>query len=182
MKDEIDIIPPLELITTDDERFMREALKEAKKAFLAEEVPIGAVIVKDKQVIARGYNQVEMLKDATAHAEMLAITAAANALGNWRLEGCALYCTLEPCAMCAGALLLARVDKLIWGAPDVRQGANGSWVNLFDKEHPMHTVEVKSDILKAWCEKPLKLFFQKRRVENDAKRKTNNNVPQSPYS
>jgi tRNA(adenine34) deaminase len=180
MNQQIDIVPPLEIITTDDERFMREALKEAKKAYLAEEVPIGAVIVRNNQVIARAYNQVEMLQDATAHAEMLAITTAASALGNWRLEGCTLYCTLEPCSMCAGALLLSRVDKLVWGAPDIRQGANGSWVNLFEKTHPIHNVNITSGVLKAWCENPLKLFFQKRRIEN-ASKKSNNRIESADY-
>ena len=160
------LIPPLETIRSDDERFMREALREAKKAFLADEVPIGAVMVFDGHIIARGYNQVEMLKDATAHAEMLCITAAENALGNWRLADCTLYSTLEPCPMCAGALLLSRVPTLVWGAPDVRHGANGSWVNLFDKPHPTHSVIIRQGVLREWCERPLKQFFKKRREEN----------------
>lgn len=160
------MLPPLEDIKTDDERFMREALKEAIKAFQAKEVPVGAVIVKDGQIIARGYNQVELLKDATAHAEILAITAAENVVENWRLKGCTLYCTLEPCAMCAGAIQLSRLDAIVWGAPDIRLGANGSWVDLFSQKHPIHTVEVRSGVLREWCQAPLKQFFQKRRVEN----------------
>ncbi len=162
-----ELIPPLDKITNDDERFMREALKEAIKAFQAKEVPVGCVIVKDGHIIARGYNQVELLKDATAHAEILAITAAENVLDNWRLKGCTLYCTLEPCAMCAGAMLLTRLDAIVWGAPDIRLGANGSWVDLFSQKHPLHTLQIRSRVLEEWCQQPLKLFFKKRRVENE---------------
>ncbi|MDB6081617.1 MAG: hypothetical protein JWO53_889 [Chlamydiia bacterium] len=172
MTDKIDfLIPPLDAIGSDDERFMREALKEARKAYLADEVPIGAVIVYGGRIIARGYNQVELLRDATAHAEMLCITSAENELGNWRLADCTLYCTLEPCPMCAGAMLLSRVETLVWGAPDIRHGANGSWVNLFEKPHPTHTLKIRQGILREWCEAPLKQFFKKRRGENHA---TNN--------
>ena len=149
---------------------MYEALKEAKKAFLEKEVPIGAVMVHEGKIIARGFDQVELLKDATAHAEMLCITSAENALDNWRLTGCTLYCTIEPCPMCAGALLLSRVDCLVWGAPDIRHGANGSWGDLFAKPHPTHTLNIRSGVLKPWCEQPLKLFFQKRRSENKEKK------------
>ena len=162
------LLPPLDQITTDDERFMREALKEAFKAFQAKEVPVGCVIVKDNQIIARGYNQVELLKDATAHAEILAITSAENVVDNWRLKGCTLYCTLEPCVMCAGAMFLSRLDAIVWGAPDIRLGANGSWVDLFSQKHPLHTLQVRSGVLKEWCQQPLKLFFQMRRKENDS--------------
>ncbi len=162
------LLPPLDQITTDDERFMREALKEAFKAFQAKEVPVGCVIVKDNQIIARGYNQVELLKDATAHAEILAITSAENVVDNWRLKGCTLYCTLEPCVMCAGAMFLSRLDAIVWGAPDIRLGANGSWVDLFSQKHPLHTIQVRSGVLKEWCQQPLKLFFQIRRKENDS--------------
>lgn len=148
-----------------DEKFMIEALKEAWKAYQAEEVPVGAVLVKQQKVIARGYNQVEMLQDATAHAEMLCITAGENALQNWRLAATTLYCTIEPCSMCAGAMFLARVPNLVWGAPDLRHGANGSWVNLFEKTHPTHTVSIKNGILKEYCTILLQDFFQKKRVE-----------------
>ena len=164
------LLPPFDQIQTDDERFMREALKEAHKAFEAKEVPVGCVIVKDGAVIARGYNQVELLKDATAHAEILAITAAENIVDNWRLKGCTLYCTLEPCVMCAGAMMLSRLDAIVWGAPDIRLGANGSWVDLFSRKHPMHTLTVRSRVLEAWCQEPLKLFFQQRRKENENNR------------
>lgn len=147
----------------EDEFFMLEALKEAWKAFQAEEVPVGAVLVKDKKVIARGFNQVELLKDATAHAEMLCITAAETALDNWRLTNTTLYCTVEPCSMCAGAVLLSRVQTLVWGAPDLRHGANGSWVNLFEKTHPTHQVEIRKGILSEPCSALLREFFQQQR-------------------
>lgn len=160
-------LPPLEIVSTDDEHYMREALREAVKAFEAGEVPIGAVIVKDGHIIARGYNQVELLRDATAHAEMLAITAAESALENWRLSKATLYSTIEPCAMCAGAILLSRLDRVVWGAPDIRVGANGSWVDLFSQKHPIHEVQIQGNVLLEWCQRPLKEFFQKRRGENE---------------
>ncbi len=123
---------PFQLIpSNEDERFMLEALKEAWKAFQNGEVPVGAVLVKDGKMIAKGSNQVELLHDATAHAEMICMTAGEAALENWRLVETTLYCTLEPCVMCAGAMLLSRVPRLVWGAPDLRHGANGSWIDLF---------------------------------------------------
>jgi tRNA(adenine34) deaminase len=150
---------------SDDERFMLEALKEAWKAFQKEEVPVGAVLVQDGHVIARGYNQVEMLNDATAHAEMLCITAGEAACENWRLADTTLYCTIEPCSMCAGAMLLARVPKLVWGAPDLRHGANGSWVDLFAKPHPMHAISIQKGVLEEFSAALMRDFFQKRRSE-----------------
>ncbi len=146
-----------------DEHFMREALKEARKAFRAEEVPVGAVLVFDGKVIARGHNQVELLKDATAHAEMLCIGSGAQALDNWRLLNTTLYCTIEPCVMCAGALLLSRVKRLVWGAPDVRHGANGSWFDLFAMKHPTHNIEIISGVLEEECGAILQEFFRMRR-------------------
>ncbi len=151
---------------TDDERFMLEALKEAWKAFTRGEVPVGAVLVKEGKIIARGYNQVEMLNDATAHAEMLCITVAEAALENWRLSGTTLYCTLEPCSMCAGAMFLSRIETLVWGAPDIRHGANGSWVDLFAKEHPTHAINIKHGVLQDYCAGLMQDFFKKRRIEN----------------
>lgn len=151
---------------------MLEALKEAWKAFCADEVPVGAVLVKKGHVIARGYNQVEMLKDATAHAEMLCITAGESAVENWRLADTVLYCTVEPCAMCSGALLLSRVPELVWGTVDVRHGANGSWVNLFEKPHPTHSIKIRNGILQEYCAGLLKDFFQKRRLESTQKKQS----------
>lgn len=153
-----------------DEKFMLEALKEAWKAFKANEVPIGAVLVKEGKVIAKGHNQVEMLKDATAHAEMLCITSGASVLENWRLANTTLYCTIEPCVMCAGAMLLSRVPCLVWGAPDIRHGAHGSWVDLFAQPHPTHEITIRNGILKDPCAMLMKDFFQKRRKENEGKK------------
>ncbi len=150
---------------TEDEKFMYEALKEAKKAFAQQEVPVGAVLVKNGQVIAKGYNQVELLNDATAHAEMLCLTSGESVLENWRLTGTTLYCTLEPCAMCAGALFLTRIKRLVWGAPDLRHGANGSLFDLFDKKHPIHNIEVTKGVLEGECASLLRDFFKKRRSE-----------------
>ncbi|MEX1012725.1 MAG: tRNA adenosine(34) deaminase TadA [Waddliaceae bacterium] len=150
---------------TDDERFMLEALKEAWKAYQTKEVPVGAVLVKGGHVIARGYNQVEMLKDATAHAEMLCLTVGQAAEENWRLLETTLYCTIEPCSMCAGAILLTRVPRIVWGAPDIRHGAGGSWVNLFEKKHPTHSVEITQGVLEGLAAELLQDFFRKRRKD-----------------
>jgi tRNA(adenine34) deaminase len=153
----------------DDSAFMREALKEAKKAFEAGEVPVGAVLVHENRVIARGHNQMELLQDATAHAEMICLSAGASVLGNWRLAGATLYCTLEPCCMCAGACLASRVERLVWAAPDLRCGANGSWVDLFAQKHPMHSLEIKSRVLEEESAYLMVSFFQKRRKSNREK-------------
>jgi tRNA(adenine34) deaminase len=154
------------LTLSQDERdlyFMKEALKEAEKAFRKKEVPIGAVLVHQNSIIARGHNQVEMLKDATAHAEMICLTSGSAFLNNWRLEGTTLYCTLEPCAMCAGAILGARIKRLVFGAQDIRLGACGSWVNLFEANHPMHQVEITGGVLQEFSSKLLKEFFKNKR-------------------
>ena len=145
----------------DDERWMGEALKEARKAFMREEVPVGTVAVVGGQLVARAYNQVELLRDATAHAEMLVLGMTSEYLANWRLLDATIYCTLEPCVMCAGALLNARVKRLVWGAPDLRQGANGSWVNLFAQRHPMHRLEVTSGVLAAEAAALMQEFFMR---------------------
>lgn len=152
----------------EDEAFMLEALKEAWNAFQKEEVPVGAVLVKDKHVIARGHNQVELLKDATAHAEMLCITAGESSVENWRLAETTLYCTIEPCTMCAGAMFLTRVPTLVWGAPDHRHGANGSWIDLFEKKHPMHAIQVRKGILQEYSAQLMKEFFQLQRQKKIA--------------
>lgn len=146
-----------------DQYFMREALKEAKKAFEKEEVPVGAVLVYNDKIMARGHNQVELLQDATAHAEMLCVTSAASALSNWRLADTTLYTTLEPCVMCAGAILASRIKRLVWGAPDLRLGANGSWIDLFSEKHPMHTIEITPRILEEEAAFLMKSFFEKTR-------------------
>lgn len=158
-------LDPRPNIQNDDEKFMFEALKEAYKAYEQQEVPVGAVVVHEKKVIAKAYNQVEMLKDATAHAEMLALTIAENYLDNWRLKDCTLYSTLEPCSMCLGASFLTRVKRVCWAAPDLRHGACGSWVNLLEGKHPTHTIESDSGFLSPYSEILMKSFFSKRRKE-----------------
>ena len=146
-----------------DQTYMKAALQEAWKAYTIDEVPVGAVLVLKDRIIARGHNQVEMLQDATAHAEILCITSGEAALENWRLLHTTLYCTIEPCCMCAGAMFLSRVGKLVWGAPDVRHGANGSFVNLFQETHPMHEIEVESCVYQEEASSLLRSFFQRRR-------------------
>jgi tRNA(adenine34) deaminase len=149
-----------------DVYFMKEALKEAKKAFDHDEVPVGAVLVVRHKIIARGHNQVELLQDATAHAEMICMTSGAAALNNWRLLDATLYCTLEPCCMCAGGLFVSRVKRLVWAAPDIRVGANGSWIDLFTSNHPIHKIEVTSGILQEEAADLMRVFFAKKRGEN----------------
>jgi len=141
---------------------MKAALEQAEKAYAAGEVPVGAVMVFQNQIISHAYNQVESLQDAMAHAEMLALRQAAQKLGNWRLADCTLYCTLEPCLMCAGSMILSRVKTLVWGAPDLRHGAGGSLMNVFES-HPIHRVEIRSGVLQEECGGLLKKFFQERR-------------------
>ncbi len=148
----------------EDSRWMQEALKEAEKAYALGEVPVGAVLVYEGEVIARAHNRVESLKDATAHAEMLCIKEAARILENWRLLKSTLYCTLEPCSMCAGAMILSRVPMLVWGAPDKRHGAHGSWANLLDAPHPIHQLVVRKGILEEESAKLLTQFFRERRT------------------
>jgi len=146
-----------------DEYFMREALEEARKGFSCGEVPVGAVLVYRQQVIARAHNLVETKQDATAHAEMLVLKEAALCLQNWRLSEAILYCTLEPCAMCAGAMLLSRLSTLVWGAKDLRCGAHGSWVNLLESSHPIHTISVRKGVLEEEAAILMRRFFQERR-------------------
>ena len=147
---------------TDDEKWMREALKEAEKSFRNNEVPVGAVVVKDGIIIGRGCNRKEALKDPTAHAEIIAITAAANSIGDWRLEGGILYCTLEPCLMCAGAVIQARISKVVYGAKDEKFGAFDSVMDIRSKEWNWK-FEVVCGILKEDSANLLKKFFKKRR-------------------
>lgn len=131
-----------------DAHFMGQALREARKALNADEVPIGAVIVREGRIIARAWNQVETLRDATAHAEMLALTAAQQSIGDWRLEGCTLYVTKEPCPMCAGAIVHCRPDRVVFGCPDPKAGAAGGWINLLESNPPLnHRCDITSGIL-----------------------------------
>ena len=147
-----------------DEYFMTEALRLATKGYELEEVPVGAVIVREGRMIARAYNQVELLKDATAHAEMIAITQAEQALDNWRLNDCTLYVTKEPCPMCAGAIVHCRPDKVVFGALDPKGGAAGGWINLLQSNPPLnHQCEIVTGVMEDECVGILKSFFQEAR-------------------
>jgi len=143
--------------------FMKEALKEARKAFDESEVPVGAVVVFKNQIIGRGHNQTERLQDPTAHAEILAITAAANALNSWRLKDALIYSTIEPCIMCAGALVLARVKKIIFGARDEKFGGCGSVYNVVREKRLNHQIEIVEGVMEKEALSLLKSFFEKRR-------------------
>lgn len=145
------------------ERFMAEALKEAERAREEGEVPVGAVIVHNDRIIARAHNQREVLKDPTAHAEMIAITQAAEALQNWRLEGTTIYVTLEPCAMCAGAIVLARIPRLVIGADDPKAGACGSVFDIPSEPRLNHRVEVLRGVMESEASALLRDFFHQRR-------------------
>src|SRR5437667_12361711 len=147
----------------DDEYFMREAVRQALKAGKADEVPVGAVIVRAGKVIARDHNQVELLKDATAHAERLGLTQAEAAVGDWRLIDCDLYVTKEPCAMCAGALVHTRIRRVIFGCADPVAGAAGSIMDLLQTQSLNHRCEITSGILQKECAAILQDFFRKRR-------------------
>ncbi len=142
---------------------MREALRQAQKAYAADEVPVGAVVVNEGKIIARACNQVELLKDATAHAEMLALTEAEAAVGDWRLTNCDLYVTKEPCAMCAGAIVHTRIRRVIFGCPDPAGGAAGSMMNLLQMPAFNHRCEITSGVLENECAAVLQDFFRKRR-------------------
>ncbi len=144
--------------------YMQSALRCAHKAAVADEVPIGAVIVRNGEVIGRAWNQVEMLKDATAHAEMLAITQAEAAVGDWRLNECDLYVTKESCPMCAGAIVLARLRRVIFGCSDSKGGAAGGWINLLQSDVLNHRCEVTSGVLGEESAALLRQFFGKKRA------------------
>ncbi|MBZ0198848.1 MAG: tRNA adenosine(34) deaminase TadA [Ignavibacteriaceae bacterium] len=144
-------------------RFMYAALQEAEKAFEEKEVPVGAVVVHQNKIIGRGYNQVERLNDATAHAEMIALTAASNNLNNWRLNECDIYVTLEPCVMCTGALLASRINNLYFASFDPKFGACGSLYNLASEGKYNHTIKIYSGILSSESEQILKNFFEVKR-------------------
>ena len=142
---------------------MREALKEARKAFEEDEVPVGAVIVFEGKIISRGHNQIERLKDPTAHAEMIALTSAANFLNTKWLNQASLYVTIEPCSMCAGALVLARIKNLYFGAKDSKTGACGSVVDITNHKKLNHRIKVTKGILETECSSLLKEFFKQKR-------------------
>ncbi len=152
---------------TSDHHFMGEALRQAGKAYQAGEVPIGAVIVHGGRIIARAFNQVELLKDATAHAEMLAITQAESALGDWRLNECVLYVTKEPCPMCAGAAVHARLGRVVFGAPDPKSGCGGGVLNLLQFPSFNHRCEVTVGVREVECRQLLRAFFAEQRQRTE---------------
>ena len=153
------------MVVPSDERFMRDALGAARRALSHGDVPVGAAVVKDGLVIARGWNARERDGDPTAHAEIVAIRRAAKKLGSWRLSGCTLYVTLEPCAMCAGAMVLARLPRLVYGAADPKAGFTGSLGDLVRHPRLNHRVDVAAGVLAAECGRILVEFFRERRAE-----------------
>lgn len=148
-----------------DDIFMVEALRQAQRAYQRGEVPVGAIVVRTGKVIARAYNQVELLKDATAHAEMLALTMAESVVGDWRLTDCTLYVTKEPCPMCAGALVHCRLERVVFGAPDPKGGAAGGAMNLLQFPSLNHRCEISGGVRQEECVRLLKAFFAERRKE-----------------
>jgi len=144
---------------------MSEALKEAKMALQEDEVPVGAVVVYQGRIIARAHNQVETLKDPTAHAEMIALTSATNHLGSKWLLGASLYVTIEPCSMCAGALILSRIKNVIYGAQDPKAGACGSLINIINNKKLNHRIKVDKGVLKEECSFLLREFFKRKRTK-----------------
>src|SRR6184192_2056378 len=149
-----------------DSFFMGEALRQAARAFEVEEVPIGAVVVRDGRIIARAYNQVELLKDATAHAEMLALTQAEEFVGDWRLTDCTLYVTKEPCPMCAGAIIHVRLARVVFGVADPKAGAAGSALNLLQFPTLNHRCEITSGVREPECRALLQNFFALQRQQD----------------
>jgi len=149
-----------------DKRFMQAAIRQAEIAEDNGDVPIGCVVVYENQIIAKAYNQREQLNDPTAHAEIIALTQAAEYIGNWRLHGCCIYVTLEPCPMCAGALVLGRLDKLVYGCDDPKTGAVKSLYNITQDDRLNHKLEVESGVLADECSAMLSDFFTKRRRQN----------------
>jgi tRNA(adenine34) deaminase len=165
-------------VLSEDEQFMELAIAEAGKAEAIGEVPIGAVIVSDGEVIARCYNKREALQEPTAHAELMAIEEASRKLGTWRLSGCTLYVTLEPCPMCAGAIVLSRIDRLVYGAADPKAGCAGTLMNLVQEDRFNHHAEVVAGVLGARCGQMLTDFFRKLR-ENKKKGKSEGQTERS---
>ena len=150
----------------EDQLYMKIAVEQAQIAEENGDVPIGAVIVFEKQIIGKAYNQREQLQDPTAHAEIIALTQAAAFIESWRLHGCTMYVTLEPCPMCAGALVLARIDRLVYGCDDPKTGAVKSLYNIATDERLNHIINVTSGVLAEDCSALLQHFFRRRRIEN----------------
>ena len=147
-----------------DNYFMGEALRQAQRAYAAKEVPVGAVVVREGRIIARAFNQVEILKDATAHAEMLALTQAEAVVGDWRLTDCTLYSTKEPCPMCAGAIIHVRMARVVFGASDLKGGAAGSALNLLQFPTLNHQCQITRGVREAECGSLLRSFFSEQRA------------------
>ena len=160
-----------------DAAYMREALRLATKAYAADEVPVGAVVVRNGKIIGRAYNQTELLKDATAHAEMLAVTQAEAAVGDWRLTDCDIYVTKEPCVMCAGALVQVRMRRVIFGCNDPQTGAAGGLINLLQHPALNHHCEITSGVMQKECTAILQDFFRKKR---QAATKSDDSAPSEP--
>ncbi|MGA0845361.1 MAG: tRNA adenosine(34) deaminase TadA [Luteolibacter sp.] len=153
-----------------DAHFMSQALRQAHKAAAAGEVPVGAVVVREGRIIARAWNQVETLRDATAHAEMLALTAAQQAVGDWRLESCTLYVTKEPCPMCAGAIVHCRPDRVVFGCSDPKAGAAGGWINLLESNPPLnHRCDITAGVLAGPSLELLQSFFREAREKKKSR-------------
>ena len=150
----------------DDDYFMSEALKEAREAFELDEVPIGAVIVHNNEIIARGYNRRNTDKNPLMHAEIIAINEAAKVIGDWRIEDCTIYVTVEPCPMCSGAIVQARIPNVVYGAPNPKAGCGGSVINLLQMEKLNHRCSVKSGVLEDECRAIMKEFFSRFRKKN----------------
>ena len=151
---------------SDDEKYMKEALRQAKKAYALGEVPIGCVIVYQGKIIGRGYNRRNTDKNTLAHAEITAINKASKKVGDWRLEGCTLYVTLEPCQMCAGAIVQARMDEVVMGSMNPKAGCGGSILNILEMSEFNHQVRVKRGVLKEECTHMLTQFFKELRIRN----------------
>lgn len=150
-----------------DRRFMQEAIELARKALKSDDVPVGALVVHEGRIIGRGCNQREHMQDPTAHAEMIALTAAAEYIGHWRCEDCTMYVTLEPCAMCAGAAMLSRIDTIVYGADDPKFGGCGSIFNIPQEPKTNHQIEIISGILKQEVVDLMKLFFKQVRQKKE---------------
>ncbi|MDE1549936.1 tRNA adenosine(34) deaminase TadA [Jeotgalibaca caeni] len=161
------------------EQFMKEAIKEAEKARALGEVPIGAVVVLDGEIIGRGHNERETTNDATTHAEMLAIRDANRTLQNWRLEDAELFVTLEPCPMCSGAIILSRVKKVYYGAPDQKAGTAGTLMNLLEDERFNHQAAIETGILEEECRELLQSFFRELRKKRKEENRKHLRRPQS---
>jgi tRNA(adenine34) deaminase len=166
---------PTDVDFASDSFFMGQALRQAQKAYRATEVPVGAIIVLDGRIIARAHNQVETLKDATAHAEMLALTQAESAIGDWRLTDCDLYVTKEPCPMCAGAIVHCRIRRVIFGCGDEKGGAAGGFINLLQQPTLNHTSQITTGVLANDCKLLIKTFFEEAREKkkNDDRNPSN---------